>query len=62
MLFIASAVRGRIKYVNILQMLGNIVKCSMSSFILMSSRMGSFACYPELNLFGKVFIETCMGI
>ena len=43
-------------------MLGNIVKCSMSSFILMSSRMGSFACYPELNLFGKVFIETCMGI
>ena len=25
-----------------------------SSFILMSSQMGSFACYSELNLFRKV--------
>ena len=39
-------------------MLGNIVKCSMSSFILMSSQMGSFACYSELNLSGKVFLES----
>ena len=45
------------KYLTNAEMLRIIVKCSMSSFILMCSQMGSFACYSELNLFRKVLFH-----